>query len=178
MYQYTDAIMPQRNARIRHVAAYSICTCWQANTHGVISANVQPVSGTVWLPNLRTLWTNTAAITTFAPTVQRNCRRSRSDWRRYHAHTGWTPPLLLASTAPQRMPHRAQLMTWQYKKAVQPVLSQRWPHDPPYIWVHWKFLNVHRKFEHLKICLSRSGDNSDWSFGWGLWTLIYGKRRS
>jgi len=23
------------------------------------------------------------------------------------------------------------------------VLSQRWPHDVPYIWVSWKFLNVH-----------------------------------
>ena len=52
----------------------------------------------------------------------------------------------------------------------QAVLSQRWPRDAPYIWVPWKFLNVHRKFEMRS--LSRSWDNSDWSFCWGLWILI------
>jgi len=31
-------------------------------------------------------------------------------------------------------------------------------------------MNVHRKFEMHS--LSRSWNNSDWSFGWGLWTLI------
>jgi len=31
-------------------------------------------------------------------------------------------------------------------------------------------VNVHRKFEMRSH--SRSWDNSDWSFGWGLWTLI------
>jgi len=58
------------------------------------------------------------------------------------------------------------IICWN-KKA---VLSQRWPHDAPYIWVPWKFLNVHRKFEMHS--LSRSWDNSDWNFGWGLWTLV------
>ena len=53
-----------------------------------------------------------------------------------------------------------------YKKA---VLSQRWPCDAPNIWIPWKFLNVHRKFEKR---ISSSWDNSNWSFGWGLWTLI------
>jgi len=56
------------------------------------------------------------------------------------------------------------------------VLSQRWPRDAPYIWVPWKFLKVHRKFEMHS--LSRSWYNNDWSFRWGLWTLIQGKRRS
>ena len=34
------------------------------------------------------------------------------------------------------------------------------------IWVPWKFLNVHRKFEMHS--LSRSWDNSDLSFGWAV----------
>jgi len=40
------------------------------------------------------------------------------------------------------------------------------------IWVPCKFLNVHRKLEMRM--LSRSWD-SDWSFGWGLWTQIRGR---
>ena len=77
------------------------------------------------------------------------------------------------------------------------VLSQRWPHDVPYIWVPWKFLrlpvyaygyfsqivlmhffliysmNVHRKFEMHS--LSRSWDNSDWSFVGGCEPLSRGR---
>jgi len=79
------------------------------------------------------------------------------------------------------------------------VLSQRWLCNAPYIWVPWKFLslpdytygyfpkffrcafvlinfmNVHRKFEMHS--LSHSWDNSDWSFGWGLWSRGTGGRR-
>jgi len=31
------------------------------------------------------------------------------------------------------------IASWSNKKA---VLSQRWPHDAPYIWVPWKFLRL------------------------------------
>jgi len=41
-------------------------------------------------------------------------------------------------------PTQSAMSTTENKKA---VLSQRWPCDAPYIWVPWKFLNVHRKFE-------------------------------
>jgi len=52
-------------------------------------------------------------------TVEKSCSRSRKDVRpialpRYHGHTRWTLPLLLASNAPcRRSPRRAsaQLMT-------------------------------------------------------------------
>ena len=47
----------------------------------------------------------------------KNCPRSRSDRQHYHAHTRWTPPLLLASSAPHWTPRRAssQLMRSQWK---------------------------------------------------------------
>jgi len=62
----------------------------------------------------------------------------------------------------------SEIMLLKVNKKV--VLSQRWPRDAPYIWVPWKFLNVHRTFEMRS--LSSSWYNSDWNFGWGLWTLI------
>ena len=99
------------------------------------------------------------------------CQQSRRLW--------WWPPLMLIVTAVMINMGRVcwKLEHWCAlffnKKA---VLSQRWPRDAPNIWVPWKFLNVHRKFEMCS--LSRSCDNSEWSFGWGLWTLIEGKRRS
>jgi len=80
-----------------------------------------------------------------------------------------------------------------YKKA---VLLQRWPRDAPYMsalkvfrlpdYAYGYFsqivlmrfcsmdsMNVHRKFEMRS--LSRSWDNSNWSFGWGLWTESRGR---
>jgi len=61
-----------------------------------------------------------------------------------------------------------QSFRWHNGTIKTAVLSQRCPCDAPYIglWVPWKFLNVHRKFEMRS--LSRSWNNSDWRFGWGV----------
>jgi len=53
----------------------------------------------------------------------------------------------------------SQLVNGKIKHYKKAVILQRWPRDASYIWVPWKFLNVHRKFEMRS--LSRSWDNSD-----------------